>query len=210
MRALRRVGVLLVVSVSLPAVFVGTGAARTGRVNSGVFCGGGGIAGGYYASIVVTGDCTMPMGTVTVRGNVTIAPGAGLNVVTHATLTVFGNVIVEDGGVLALGCSPAIGCSFTTHDRIYKSLVATDPASLIFHSATIGSVDSVGGSNGVNCDFNPAVQGPNYSTFEDNTIMGDVTVDTYDSCWFGFIRNHVAGSVTLDDTHSRIPTPWRS
>jgi hypothetical protein len=178
-------------------VFAGNVSARPEVSAANAFCSGGAIPAGAYASITITGICTMPIGQVTVAGNVTIQPGAGLNAVTRATLTVRGNLSVGEGGVLGLGCSPAVGCSFTTHDRIYKSLLAVDPASLIVHSATIGSVYSAGGSNGVNCDFNPVIQSPNYTTFEDNVITGNATVVNYDSCWFGFIRNSVGGSVLL-------------
>jgi len=92
------------------------------------------------------------------------------------------NIYVRDGGSLGLGCSPAVDCSFTTHDHIVGSLVATNPASLIVHSASIGSVVSDGGSNGVNCDFNPAIGSPNYTTSEDTSISGNATITNYDSC----------------------------
>jgi hypothetical protein len=36
----------------------------------------------------------------------TIEPGAGLNAVTHANVSVWRNLIVEPGGGLGLGCSP--------------------------------------------------------------------------------------------------------
>ena len=197
MRGIRAVFAAAVVLVVVLTVFVGTGAARQGRAATGALCSGGPIPAGHYASITVTGICTMPSGQVTVSGNVTIGPGAGLNVVTHATLTVFGSVYVGNGGLLGLGCSPAAGCSYTTHDRIYKTLSASNPASLIVHSATIGNVSSVGGSNGVNCDFNPLIGSPNYTTFEDTTINGSVNITGYDSCWLGFIRNQVGGNVSL-------------
>jgi len=70
---------------------------------------------------------------------------------------------------------------------------------LIVHSTIFGSVSSIGGSAGVNCDPDPRAGGPDYSTFEDNQIMGSATVSGYTGCWFGFIRNFVGGSVTLTD-----------
>jgi len=199
MRSLRRsLAVVAAVGV-LAAVAVGGGTAATKHAQSGAFCFSGGIAAGQYASITVAGNCVMPAGQVTVVGNVTIRPGAVLNVITHATLVVGGNVYVDDGGSLLLGCSPEVGCSFTTHDRIAKALIAYNPASLIVHNAVIGSVVSNGGSNGVNCNFNPEIGSPNYTTFEDTQIKGMVTIVRYDSCWLGFIRNKVDGAVWLID-----------
>jgi len=38
-----------------------------------------------------------------------------------------------------------------------------------------------------------------WNAIEDNRINGGVTVEGYDGFWFGFIRNHVNGSVNLND-----------
>jgi len=45
-------------------------------------CTGGNVPSGTYNSILVTGVCFAPVGTITVRGNLTIAPGALLDAVT--------------------------------------------------------------------------------------------------------------------------------
>lgn len=109
----------------------------------------------------------------------------------------FGNVLVGERGVLGLGCSPAADCSFTTHDRIYKSLIATNAASVIVHSATIGNVSVQGGEGLPGCELNPMIQSPDYLTFEDTNISGNASITGYASCWLGFIRNSVGGSVSL-------------
>ena len=38
-----------------------------------------------------------------------------------------------------------------------------------------------------------------FSAIEDNVIHGGATVSGYDGFWFGFIRNHVSGTVRLSD-----------
>lgn len=97
----------------------------TGGAPAGLFfnytCPAGSIPPGTYGSILVTGICYMPAGNITVQGNVTVAPGALLDVVTPgdpttgppvvpATVSIGGNVIVGKGAVLLLGCSPNISC----------------------------------------------------------------------------------------------------
>src|ERR1700758_2856628 len=58
----------------------GSGVPRVG--GGACACPGGNVPAGTYQSIRVTGVCFMPAGTVAVRGNLTIAPGALLDAVT--------------------------------------------------------------------------------------------------------------------------------
>jgi hypothetical protein len=99
--------------------------------------------------------------------------------------------------VLGLGCSPVAGCSFTTHDRVFKSLIASNPASVIVHNASFSNVSVQGGTGLPDCDFHPIVGSPDYLTIEDSSVSGNVNISDYVSCWLGFIRNSVGGSVTL-------------
>jgi hypothetical protein len=191
---------LVVVVVAFLALFVGAGAAGTKRVSQSVVCSGGSIAPGFYDSITVTGFCTVPGGVVFVRGDLTIAPSAGLDAITAGTLIVHGNLNVGVGGFLGLGCSAGVGCPFTTHDRVDGTLNASQPAALIVHAAILGSVSSVGGSAGINCDNDPSIGGPDYLDFSNNSIYGDITVSGYTGCWFGFIHNTIRnGNVTLNN-----------
>ena len=45
-----------------------------------------------------------------------------------------------------------------------------------------------------------------WNAIEDNRINGGATVEGYDGFWFGFIRNHVNGSVNLNNNVLWIPT----
>jgi len=57
-------------------------------------CHGGTIKAGVYASLRVSGNCTVPTGaTVHVNGEVFVAPGATLNAVTQSTFNVGGDLI---------------------------------------------------------------------------------------------------------------------
>src|SRR5260221_1891550 len=79
-----------------------TSAANTGFV-LGPTCTGGVIQPGFYVSMRITGFCSLPdSGTVFVEGPLSIAPKAGLNGITDATLYVGLGISVGRSGVLGL------------------------------------------------------------------------------------------------------------
>ena len=122
---------------------------------------GGIVRPGVYSSMTIAGVCYMPAGTILVRGNLTIAPGALLDgaatlgdpaagPILPATLEVGGNVAVGRGAVIVLGCSPAGGCEGVTHDRIEGSLTAIKAQAVLMQAVSIGgSATVVGGGGGV-------------------------------------------------------------
>jgi hypothetical protein len=123
-------------------------------------CTGGNVPSGTYDSILITGICYMPAGTVVVRGNLNIAPGALLDAATPgdpaanpllpATVLVGGNVRVGRGAVLVLGCSPAGGCTGVTYDRIRGNLTAFGALGVVIQAVSIGgNATVVGGGGGV-------------------------------------------------------------
>ncbi len=182
MKALRLVPVIL---LALSGIFVGTETASASppprHTQSHPYnCTGGNVSPGTYASMIITGVCYMPAGTVIVRGDLTVAPGALLDAVTPgdpagpgallpATVLVGGNVSVGHGAVLFLGCSPNISCPMAvTYDRIGGSLTATGALGVVIHSTSIGGdLSMLGGGGGVvggtatgACDGNPAANPP--------------------------------------------------
>ena len=184
MKVLRIVPVMV---LALSGVLVGAGTASASPVPTHNFghtynctgSGGGVIPPGTYDSMVITGVCSMPAGTIVVRGDLTVAPGALLDAVTPgdpttapavpATVIVGGNVSVGRGAVLFLGCSPNISCPMAvTDDRIGGSLNARGALGVVVHSTTIGGDFSLfGGGGGVvggaasgACDGNPAAVPP--------------------------------------------------
>jgi hypothetical protein len=113
-------------------------------------------------------------------------------------VTVGGDVIVREGATLALGCTPqSIGpfppCgTTTTNDTVDGSIIAHQPLTMYLDGDTIrGDVISNGGGPGAT--FDPYINFP----IKDNTIYGDVVVKNWSGAWFGLLRNHINGSVTL-------------
>jgi hypothetical protein len=124
-------------------------------------CSGGVIPPGVYGSLAVTGVCYMPAGNITVRGNVTVAPGALLDAVSKgdpagspvvpATVDIYGSVWVGAGADFLFGCSPNITCTNPpgiTYDHIQGSLTATGAQGVVLHSATIGGNVTINGGGG--------------------------------------------------------------
>jgi len=148
---------------------VATNAASAAPPSGTYTCTKGNIPAGTYASMVITGVCYMPAGNVTVRGDLTVAPGALLDAATAgdpadspavpATVVVGGNVSVGKGAVLIFGCSPNIFCTDPvgiTYDHIGGDLTAIGALGVVVHSASIqGSVSLAGGGGGVNCNSTP-------------------------------------------------------
>jgi Protein of unknown function (DUF3224) len=159
-KALKVASVVAFIVAGLMAT-AGTAGATPAHHGPGYICSGGDIAAGSYSSIVVKGSCYMPSGTVQVRGNVTIAPGALLdagtpgdpspaNPLLAATVLIGGNVSVGNGGVLILGCSPDSACQqAVNYDRIGGNLTGSGALGVVIHSIAIGgNVSLIGGGGG--------------------------------------------------------------
>ena len=156
---------------------------------------------GSYASATVEGNEYVKSGTsLTVTGNLTIARGACLDAFTLGTVHVGGNVVVEKGAILALGCSfGALGpeellpCKGeTTYDTVGGSILANQPLTMYLTATTIdGSVISIGGGPGP--VFVPYINYP----IKENDIGGNLFVDGWRGAWFGVLRNDIHGSAWL-------------
>jgi hypothetical protein len=106
-------------------------------------------------------------------------------------VTIKGGLFIEAGATFVLGSEENPVDTGTISGGVH----ATNPASVQIHFTTInGGVDVHGGSGALGGPF-----GITWNAIEDNRINGGATVEGYDGFWFGFIRNHVNGSVTLDD-----------
>ena len=154
---------------------------------------------GSHGDLTISGNAYVASGTtLTVKGNLVLAPGACLDAFTLGTVNVARNVLVGDGAVLGLGCSPgSIGpvppCgTTTTSDTVGGSIVANQPLTMYLDGDTIhGSVVSLGGGPGPT--FEPYINFP----IKENAIGGNVYIAGWEGAWFGILRNTVHGDVTL-------------
>jgi hypothetical protein len=174
----------------LGLVVVGTGGARPAT------CSGGEIAPGTYDGLVVTGTCTFGEGAVTVRGNLTVSPGAILNdhALSPATVHVTGNVLVGQGAVAGLGdYDPTPPHTSAVVDG---SVIATNALTLYLGGATVhGNVIFTGGGD-------PGRNLP----IKDDRIDGSLIVQGWHGLWFGIIRTSVGGNVIATNNVAADPT----
>lgn len=178
-----------------------------------------GVLAGSYESVRIVGACEVNAGPARVEDNLTVAPGAvlvaafALNDTTHtgnSRLSVGGNLRVEAGATLLLGCDPqSFACiddnpanpTLSSHADVDGNLVASQSLGVVVHNTSIaGNVDQDGGGGGLNCTptgifmlFNSPV----YTAYEDSWIHGNVSVSGMTSCWLGLARDHVRGSVRI-------------
>lgn len=151
-------------------------------------CASGTIDPGIYQNVTVTGTCTFGAGTVTINGNLVIAPGASLN--DHALSTAYvhvrGNARVGAGGVLGLGTYPE-GPSAHDSSLVDGNVVANGAASLYLGGMTVRGnvVVNGGGDPGRNLPI------------KDDTIDGNLLIHGWSGLWFGVVRDIVGGNVVL-------------
>lgn len=176
-------------------------------------CTGGTVPPGNYPSMIITGECYMPVGTISVRGDLAVAPGALLDAATPgdpaaapvvpATVFVGGNVFVGSGGVLVLGCSPNIFCSGPpgiTNDRIGGNLTSFGALGVVVHSASVGgSVSVTGGGGGVNCNTTPPT--PPSTTDAPAPWSDDASLD-YTPLYTDFEDTTVGGNLAISGLQS--------
>ncbi len=187
-----------------------------------------GTLAGTYPAVAIHGVCAVNAGPALVRGDLTVDGGGALLAIFalndhsghgHSGLTVRGNLIVQRGATLALGCEakvvPVFGradavfpCAddphherpaLSSHSVVGGRLIARNSLGVLVHNSTIADgVTQTGGGGGVNCRAKgifSRFRSPVYSDYEDNRIGGDLTVSGLRSCWFGALRNQVRGSL---------------
>jgi hypothetical protein len=190
--------------------------------DKGATCAGGSVAPGTYKSLTITGLCNLDSGNVTVKHDLTVAAGAGLNAAfSGSNLTVGRDLLLRSGGLLILGCEPfAFPCfndpngqkggtvGVQTNHRIGRDFISRGGKLVLLHHSTIGGeVSQTGGGGGLPCVEVFPKGPPPYTTYEDNVIHGDVTVSGLHTCWAGFFRNVVHGDVSWNNNRTWDGTP---
>jgi hypothetical protein len=198
----------------LSAVVISIGLTAFGSVTAlaapNITCRGGTIAPGDYGTLAIAGVCFVNGGDVTVKHNLIVKAGAVLIAAYGGSnLNVGDDVLLGSKAVLVMGCEPDEFQCLNDPDNVSStfdtvgSLTAHGSVAVIVHASTIiGSASVTGGGGGLNCD--PIFPGgpPPYSDFTDNKIGGDATVVGLQTCWDGFFRNKVAGSVRFSQNQT--------
>jgi hypothetical protein len=164
-------------------------------------CAGGEIPSGRYASITVTGACSVAADAViTVFGDVTVRKGAVLDAQSApSTITVFRNVSAAKGSLLGLGCQPPSYTGNSGHPctvepdghsviTVFGDVTATKADTVLLNGITVaGNVRLVGGGGEIPWSI------------KNNTIGRNVLVRGQTAEWVGLLFNRIGGSATLLD-----------
>jgi hypothetical protein len=164
-------------------------------------CTGGDIPSGNYASITVTGFCSVPAGAIiSVVGNVNVAAGAVLDAQSApSTITVGRNVTGAAGSLVGLGCQPPSYTGNSAHECVVDpdghsvitvngNVTATDAGAVLLNGITVsGNVTLTGGG------------GPIPWSIKNNTIGGNLTVSGQTTDWLGVLFNSIGKNATLTD-----------
>jgi hypothetical protein len=173
---------------------------------------------GTHANVVVRGARQVNAGRAVVNGDLTVTAGSALFAVfalNHKTgtgkssLTVKGNLQVNVGAALVMGCNPAnFPClddpnqnkpTLSSHDTVGLDLRSNRPLGVIVHNFTVGG-DVIQTGGGVNCrpqGLFQFFQEPVYSTYEVGTVGGDVRISSYLACWMGLVELHVGNTMAI-------------
>lgn len=225
----------LVAGVLAAGQFAATASsARPGASPSAFTCSGTptapGTLAGTYSSVTVRGICEVNAGPAKVLHNLVVEPRGALVAVFglndhsgkgHSYLAVGGNLVVQRGATLVMGCdhlyddefgskSPNFACvddpnqnkpTLSSHETVGGNLIEHSPLGVVVHNSSVqGNVIETGGGGGLTC--NPAgvfalFKVPVYSDYEHMSIGGSLRVTNIHGCWFGAINLDVHGSVTV-------------
>ena len=131
--------------------------------------------------------------TFTVRGNLTLAPGACLDAFSMGTVHVGGNVLVQQGAILGLGCAidatmPPTPCTGSPDDTVGGNIVANNALTMYLTALQVGgNVISNGGGPGSTAFVNFPIK--------DSDIRGNLIVQGWQGGWSGALRNTVHGNM---------------
>ncbi len=171
------------------------------------------IPSGIYASITVKGACAVaPDAVITVVGNVKVASGAVLDAQSApSTITVRHNVTAAPGSLLGLGCLPNPTATSTTghpctvdptgssNITVNGNVAAWDANAVLLNGITVKGNVTLIGSEGTASVTARATAIP--WAIKTNTIGGNLIVGDMKPIWVGVIVNKVGGNVILFNVH---------
>jgi hypothetical protein len=194
--------------VALPTMAASAAPHRFNRT----ICSSGIVFPGIYTSLLVVGSCRLTeSGVVTVLGQFRVGQNATFDGITDGTLRVRGNVEVDEGGTMNLGCNTSsVGppCLTNTTDVVDGSVTATDPLEMVWHSDTVrGNYEVSGSIDNTSCAMTDAMDSPDYFTYEDGAVRGGITFEGLDTCWLGMFRTRVGRNAVIDDNRTNTTVP---
>jgi hypothetical protein len=204
-RVLLSGALLMTVGVVMTAGLAATTSTVAGAdPNSAAICASPGtdLAGNFH-NLTVNGNAYVDNGaTLTVSGNLTLAPGSCLDAFSTGEVHVGQNITVGPGATLGLGCAPGSNgpppiapCFFTTtDDTVGGNITANQPLTMYLTAVTVkGNVVSNGGGFST-----PGLSFP----VKDMNIGGNLVLQGWTGgpgAWIGALRNQVGGNLIMSN-----------
>lgn len=166
------------------------------------------LSGNYHNLVINKVAYVSQTALVNVRGDLILAPGSCLDAFSLGAVHVSGNVLVEKGATLALGCAPGSNgpppippCGFNVaDDTVGGSIIANQPLTMYLTAVIVsGSVISNGGGFST-----PGLSFPVKSM----QIGGNLVMQGWQGgpgAWIGALRNEVVGSVIVSNNVGHRP-----
>jgi hypothetical protein len=215
-RAVSALGAIALM-LGLLAAVPGVAQASGPHVCSGTPSSPGTLSGTYWTDVVVKGACQVNAGRAVVHGNLTVSAGSALvaafarNDVTgkgSSSLHVTKSIFVRTNAAMLLGCfATSFAClddpnqnapTLDSHSTVAGGIYGSYALGIIVHDVAVGgNVTQIGGGGGFTCTPKGifAVFGsPVFTTYEDSTVGGNVSITDMRSCWLGTARVNVWGS----------------
>jgi hypothetical protein len=175
-------------------------------------CTGGSVPSGTYASMTVTGACTVTADAViSVVGNVNVAAGATLDAQTApSTIKIGRNVTAAPGSLVGLGCQPPSYTGNSAHEcavnpdghsdiTVGGNVTGIGALAVLLNGVTVGgNVTLIGGGSAIPWSI------------KNNKIGGNLTVTGQTAEWLGVLfneigRNTTLANITIHDEHPDAP-----
>lgn len=196
---LRILGTLTVAAALAVTTGPAMAAAASPNRASAYTCAGGEIPSGNYASITVTGMCSVASDAViSVTGNINVGAGATFDAQSApSTITVGHNVTSAAGSLLGLGCQPPSYTGNSAHEcsadpegisdiTINGNVTATDADAVLLNGITVKkNVTLTGGGSLIPWSV------------KNNMISGNLTISGQTTEWLGVLFNTIGGNATL-------------
>jgi len=143
-----------------------------------------GTLAGNFANVTIAGTCLVDAGNVNIAGNLTVAPNAalvadfGMNDQTQSgtsNMTIGGNVVVEQGASMLLGCYPLVvtlwGLDANGNPVLFSApdFPCDDDANAFVTTATLAATETIGGNLVANGALGVVVH--------NTTVRGNVTIN---------------------------------
>lgn len=162
-------------------------------------CTGGEVPSGTYASITVTGACSVATDAViNIVGNLNVAAGAVFDAQSApSTITVGRNVTGAAGSLVGLGCQPPS----LTGNSAHECVIEPDAHSVITVNGNVTVTDAAAALlNGITVKGNVTLSGGGSDipwSIKNNTIGRNLTVSGQTTSWLGVLFNRIDGNATL-------------